>query len=84
MPQTHYRRINKRFARKMFQDGNPFYIVSHKMRPGGPFAMGMAVYPSKHKEESRTFDQLVQDWNYYNASWETGYYPAFYVVYATV
>lgn len=83
MAQIHYRRITKRQARLMFEEGNPFHVIAHKLRPGAPYMMGMDVYPSKWKLDNRDFDFLVREFNYYNASWETGYYPAYYVVYAT-
>ena len=76
---AHYTRISKRIARKLFEQGKSFYIIAHKMRPGYPFTMGMTVFPIAYHEESKDFDYLVNNWNYYNASYETGYYPAFYL-----
>lgn len=74
-----YIRVRKNQARKLFEENKPFYIVSHKMRPGMPFQMGMTIYPEEDKKEGRTFSMLIDNWNYYNSSWETGYYPAFYI-----
>jgi hypothetical protein len=74
-----FHRISKRHARELFRLGKPFYIVSHKMMPGGSWGMGLTVFPTKYHEENRSFDQMVIDWNYYNGSYETGYYPTFYL-----
>jgi hypothetical protein len=62
----------------MFTEGKSFYIIAHKMRPGYPFSMGMTVYPTEYTE-GQSFDYMLNNWNFYNSSWETGYYPAFYL-----
>jgi len=73
------KRINKRIARKLFAESKPFYIIAHKMRPGGPFHMGMTVFPSAYHEEQRDFDYMISNFSWYNCSYETGYYPAYYL-----
>jgi len=73
-----FTKITKRQARKLFADNSPIYVIAHKMRPGGPFHMGMTIFPQRYHEESRTFDQMINDFTYYNCSHETGYYPAYY------
>lgn len=87
-----YTRISKSEARKMFTEGKAcFYIIAHKMRPGMPFRMGMTIDTAHYLRENaeqhayglpeETFDKLVSNFCYYNAnSYETGTYPAFYLV----
>lgn len=79
MKESTFTRITKREARKLFAQDKPFYIIAHKMRPGYPFSMGMTIHPTEYHAENRRFDQMVSNWNWYNASYETGYYPAFYL-----
>lgn len=77
---TRYERISKIAARKLFAEGKPFYIIAHKMRPGYPFSLGMTIDPKRYQEESRTFEQLVTEFCWYNANChETGTYAAFYL-----
>jgi len=79
MGRARFRRINKRIARKWFEEGKAFYMVPHKLRPGGPFGMGMMIFPAGEKREGRTFDEIVNNFVYYNCGHnEVGYYPAFY------
>lgn len=74
---TSYHRVSKSRARYLWQTGQDVYIIAHKMRPGFPFSLGMTMGLSdEHKE--RGFDTLCQDFEYYNCTYETGYYPAFY------
>ena len=51
---TSYTRITKSAARKMFNAGEPFYIIAHKMRPGFPFSMGMVVDGTHVRAERAT------------------------------
>ena len=89
---SRYTRISKFEARKLFEKGESFYIIAHKMRPGFPFSMGMTVDSARHNGESAAsvaygnkditgFDSMVANFCYYNANChETGTYPAFYLV----
>jgi hypothetical protein len=74
-----FTRINKRIARKLFEEGKPIYTIAHKLRPGYPFSMGLTIFPDEEKRNNRTFDAAVNNFIYYNCSHETGYYPAFYL-----
>lgn len=76
-----YTRVSKSKARKLFNEGKPFYIIAHKMRPGFPFSMGMTIFPPNYLEENKTFEWMVNNFEYYNANChETGTYSAFYLV----
>jgi hypothetical protein len=88
---TTYQRISKQAARRRFHNGENFYIIACKMRPGYPFSMGMWVDPiyryneycsqywlSNHTKDD-AFEQLCRDFASYNCNYECGYYPAFYI-----
>ena len=75
---TTYTRITKAQASAMFDFNEPFYIIAHKMRPGFPFSMGFNINPERYHDESKSFTQMVLDFAFYNCSYETGYYAAFY------
>ena len=88
---TRYTRITKRVARTMFNAGESFYIIAHKMRPGFPFSMGMVIdgahYARENAERAKyelsqhDFEKVVQEFCWYNAnSHETGTYAAYYSV----
>jgi hypothetical protein len=86
---TTYTRISKSDARKMFDAGEVFYIIAHKMRPGFPFSLGTTI-DGAHVRAERSltptyptleslFDATVKEFCWYNANChETGLYPAFY------
>ncbi len=77
---TSYTRISKSDARKMFNANQSFYIIAHKMRPGFPFSMGMTIDPAHIKAE-RSLTPTYPTLCWYNAaSYETGYYAAFYTM----
>jgi len=78
---SRYTRIGKAQAVKMFESGEPFYIIAHKMRPGFPFSLGMMIDGAHYRDENRTFEQMNRDFCWYNANChETGTYAAFYLV----
>lgn len=80
---SRYERISKPVARKRFDKGEPVYVIAAKMRPGRPFSMGMSTVG--HAEEYReqygdeAFSRMLINFTWYNCTWETGYYPAFYI-----
>jgi len=76
-----YTRISKNEARKRFDAGKDFALCPVKLRPGFPWAPHMTVRSGEHKANGRTFEQLLNEFCYYNANCnETGLYAAFYLV----
>lgn len=76
---SRYDRISKQEARKLWDAGKPVYIIACKMRPGMPFSMGMNIC----RDEAggwTDFQSVCNNFMFYNCSYETGYYPAFYTV----
>lgn len=71
-----YKRIDKRKARKLFNEKKPVFIIPHKCAPGGMWFQGFEM----ENDGSRTFDEFCAEFTFYNCTVrECGYYPAFYV-----
>ena len=68
-------RINKRVARKLFNEGKTFWITACNMRPERGLLMNAGTY----KNELIDFDTFVNSFTYYYCCNETGRYPAFYI-----
>lgn len=72
---TNYRRITKSTARKMYNQGQPFYMIPVKFHPESPWGLLCPI-----TDFSKTFDALINAFCYYNCrDNESGRYPAFYV-----
>jgi hypothetical protein len=67
-------RINKREARKLFAEGKPFYLCPCKLHPASPWNVAALVHPADYK----SWEQLYDNWAFYNTSYETGYYAHYY------
>jgi len=80
-------RLRKPAARKAFENGRTVYVIGHKLMPFTMYALecplNKADIAARYGENDflgrDTFDSLVQNYTWYNCSFETGYYPAFYV-----
>lgn len=70
------KKINKTTARKLYNSGINFTIVPCKCSPE---RWGMEVRSAEWNKNCRTFDQLYNEYTYYNCGMEVGTYPAFYV-----
>lgn len=68
-------RINKRVARKLFNEGKTFWITACNMRP----ECGLLMNAGTYENELADFDIFVNSFTYYNCNNETGRYPAFYI-----
>ncbi len=89
------RRISKAQARKLFAADRPIYLCPHKMRPDGPFSCACLILGKSYLEnaemyrndpqlwkgtlEKTAWDLMYNNWCFYNATYETGYYAAYYV-----
>lgn len=68
-------RINKRIARKLFNEGKTLWITACNMRP----EQGLLMNAGTYENELSDFDTFVNSFTYYNCNNETGRYPAFYI-----
>ena len=67
-------RISKRAARKLYDSGETVYLQSCKFHPFGVWSQVMDITNSC----DLTFDAMVNSFEYYNCSYEQGYYASFY------
>lgn len=70
-------RITKAEARKRWDAKQRLYIAPCNLRPGGPWGMSAEINSSN--AYYNTFDDVVNDFEYYNCiNSETGTYASFY------
>jgi hypothetical protein len=72
-----YKKINIKTAEKMFNKGEKFLIIPNKTNPLNIWGIGLLT--DTDQKEKGTFNQLVNNFNYYNCNdRQTGLKPAFY------
>lgn len=73
---TRHVRVTRREARKIFNQGAPVVFCPSKLYPFGGFRPSCMV---QNSDAWPDFDCAVRNFEWYNCTHETGYYPAFYV-----
>lgn len=68
-------KINKAVARKLYDANRPFWIVACNLRPQCGILIGSTSFESM---ADIPFDDMVNSFEYYNCSNDTGRYAAFY------
>jgi hypothetical protein len=90
-----FRRITIQAARRRFNENKAVYLCPHKMAPDGPYSPAALVFGREWLERAELYKGneklwagtlektawaiMLNNWKHYNASYETGYYPAYYV-----
>lgn len=79
-----FQRVNKKQARKFYDDGTTVYILPCKVRFGNmfitPFDANLKDREERYgKDEDLSFDRLVREFEWYNCCYELGYYATYYV-----
>lgn len=74
-----YHRIDKRVARKMYNEGLDVVFIPCNMRPDSDWGLGIPQNKNNIGNDGTDFDKLVQLYQWYNCNAETGKYVAFYV-----
>lgn len=74
-----FKRVDRRTARRLYNNGTPLIIVPCKC-----FTEMFSFETKENEKDVRTFDNLVNEFEYYNCNYECGYYAAFYVKYSTI
>lgn len=79
-------RITKREAQRRFIAGDTIVLCPCKLRPGFPFAPHVPVNGKRHRSEAygnptdaELWKRMYNNYCFYNSSWETGYYPHYYL-----
>lgn len=68
-----YQKIDKRTARKLYENNIPVLIIPCKCNPLAAWLTGVEMI-----KYNRTFEQFVNEFTYYNCCTELGTRPAFY------
>lgn len=90
-----FTRITKRQAMARFADNKPVIFCPCKLYPSYPFAMHSTIYPAGWIEQAERYkgpptlwlanaiksawSLAYNEWAYYNASYEAGYYAHYYI-----
>lgn len=84
------KRINKKVARRLYNEGHSVYVVPCKIYPSftGGWLAPIELNKSRIEEEYAgspilielyDFDSRVNNFEFYNCCYELGYYAAYYV-----
>lgn len=73
-----FQRVTRGVARKLHAQGATIWLTNCKLAPANMYSW-MAVRRVNDATYTFDFDAAVDNWTYYNANNEWGYYPAFYV-----
>lgn len=71
-----YKRIAKRTARKEYNNNKEVLLLPVNMRFGNYW---MTAYSIKKCQENETFDNVINNYEYYNTCSERGYYTKYYI-----
>lgn len=69
-----FKRVSKRTARRHYNDGESIIILPVKC-----YTEMFAFETKENYNKVKDFDQLTNEFEYYNCNHECGYYAAFYV-----
>lgn len=75
-----YSRVDKRVARKLYNEGKDVLFVPCNMRPDNSWGLGILENCENCGNVGWTFDELVENYIWYNCNAETGRYVAFYKI----
>lgn len=68
-------RVQRRTAKRLFEEGNEVFITPHKMRFSAQWNPPHSITAGSESK----FDDIVNSFIYYQCNTETGKYPSFYV-----
>lgn len=84
-----YRRIQKKTAKRLYENGEVVYLCPCKLRPGGFWRPEIAITKMKIDKLpgenqyfvslTKDFEQVVAEYQYYNCNTETGRTPFYYI-----
>lgn len=76
--QCEMQQIQKRTARKLFDEGKTIYLQSCNMTFDNIWSAPIPI-DRRSSGGLRTFDGICRDFVYYNCDCERGYYPRFFI-----
>ncbi len=79
------KRISKKEARRRFNDGETIYLQSCNFHPFGVWSQAYPIGKTDprltllYDDDANMFDPIVDGFEYYNCSYEQGYYSSYYI-----
>ena len=73
-----YRRIRKDVARRMYKKGKTIYLTPSNVAASDS-NMWIKPYPINNSS-GKNFDNIINEYEYYNCNWELGYYTNFWII----
>ena len=74
-----YKRIRKDVARKLFKEGKTIYLTPSNM-VATDSGLWIKPYPINNRAgQDQDFDDIVNNFEYYNCNYELGYYTNFWI-----
>ena len=74
---TEARRVERRKAKKFYDEGKRIWILPEKANPGSLMFEGSS--PFVKTEDKRSFEKLVNEYSFYNCNKELGTYVKYFV-----
>lgn len=74
---THWQRVNKRKAKRLFESNQTVVLCPHKMNPLGHWQV--VTIHNRLDDTTVAFDRLALQSTWYNCNNETGNYLSYYV-----
>ena len=71
-----YRRVRKDIARRLYKEGRTIYLTPSNIVASD--SGWIKPYPINNASRE-TFDDLVNNYEFYNCCWELGYYTNFWI-----
>lgn len=73
-----YARIRKDVARRLFNEGRTIYLTPSNIAASDS-NLWIKPYPISNQRNSKSFDNIVNEFEYYNCNRELGYYTNFWI-----
>jgi len=72
------KRINKRQARKIIENGGTIWVIPHKLNINSMWSIAVDINKDILNRLEVDFDTFLEFFKSYNCNYEAGYYPAYY------
>ena len=72
-------KINKQKARRLYNEGKEIITIACKMMYGAPWHLECRIKKEPGIYRTSDFDTRIANFKYYNCTYETGYYPHYYI-----
>jgi len=73
-----YTRVRKDVARRLYKEGKTIYLTPSNIAARDS-NFWVKPYPVSNRSE-KTFDHIVNEFEYYNCNYELGYYANFWII----